>query len=167
MTVRQPGSKKLRRTIVRVCLGAFFATVLSAQSYAPADLDDAFDKDTLVIHASEHACYRFDIWIARTPAQQTRGLMFVRELPKHTGMLFVYTEPGRRSMWMKNTYIPLDIVFIRADGRISSVIENTEPLSLRSLSSVEPVTYVLELGGGVTESLNIEREDRIFWSGLR
>lgn len=69
-------------------------------------------------------------------------------------------------MWMKNTYIPLDILFIRADGGISSIIENTEPLSLRSLSSVEPVTYVLELGGGVTESLNIGSEDRIYWSGF-
>ncbi len=59
--------------------------------------------------------------------------MFVRELPEMTGMLFVYDDAGMRSMWMKNTYIPLDIVFARADGTVSSVIHNTEPLSLRSL----------------------------------
>lgn len=150
----------------RVCLAVFLATILSAQSYAPKDLDAAFDQDTLVIRASEHACHRFDIWIARTRAQQTRGLMFVRELPKHAGMLFVYAEPGPRSMWMKNTYVPLDIAFIREDGVISSLIENAEPLSLRSLSSIEPVTYVLELGGGVTESLGIRGGDSIDWPGL-
>ena len=151
----------------RVCLALSLTTFLSAQSYAPKDLDAAFDQDTLVVRASEHACHRFDIWIARTRAQQTRGLMFVRELPKHTGMLFVYSEPGRRSMWMKNTYVPLDIAFIRADGVISSIVENAEPLSLRSLSSAEPVTYVLELGGGVTESLAIRDGDSIDWRGLQ
>ncbi|HEX9852471.1 MAG TPA: DUF192 domain-containing protein, partial [Woeseiaceae bacterium] len=60
------------------------------------------------------------------------------------------------SMWMKNTYIPLDMVFIRGDGRVSSVARNTEPLSLRSVSSTEPVNYVLELNAGVTQRLSID-----------
>jgi uncharacterized membrane protein (UPF0127 family) len=137
-----------------------------AQSYSPADLDAAFDKDTLIIHAAENACYRFDIWLARQRAQQMRGLMFVRNLPEFTGMLFIYPEPGGRSMWMKNTYISLDIVFIRDDGRISSIIADAEPLNLRSLSSREPVTYVLELGGGVAAALGIGSGDRVDWSGL-
>ena len=94
--------------------------------------------------------------------------MFVRDLPERfTGMLFVYDRTRyRRSMWMKNTYIPLDMLFIRRDGVISSIIENTEPLSLTSRSSEEPVTYVLELGGGVTAALGISAGDRVLWSGL-
>ena len=140
--------------------------IAQAPSYSRADLDAAFTKDSLIIHAAEHACYRFDIWLARQRPQQMRGLMFVRELPAFTGMLFVYSEPGGRSMWMKNTYISLDIVFIRADGRISSIIANAEPLNLKSLSSIEPVTFVLELAGGVSEALGIAGGDRVDWSGL-
>jgi uncharacterized membrane protein (UPF0127 family) len=83
-------------------------------------------------------------------------LMFVRDMPPFTGMLFVYGDAGVHSMWMKNTYIPLDIAFIRDDGRISSIARNTEPLSLKSISSVEPVSYALELNAGVTERLHID-----------
>ena len=132
-----------------------------AQSYGPPDLDAAFGKATMVISASSLACYRFDLWLARERPQQTRGLMFVRDLPADTGMLFIYDSPGRRSMWMKNTYLPLDMLFIREDGTVSSIVTNTEPLSLRSISSQEPVTYVLELNAGVTERLGIVPGDRI------
>lgn len=152
--------------VARLLLAGFLTLALSGQSYTPEDLDAAFERETLVIRASEYACHRFDIWVARSRPQQTRGLMFVRDLPEGTGMLFVYADAGPRAMWMKNTYITLDIVFIRGDGVVSSIIRDTEPLSLRSLRSVEPVTYVLELGGGVTDALSINSEDQIYWSGL-
>jgi uncharacterized membrane protein (UPF0127 family) len=90
--------------------------------------------------------------------------MFVRDLPERTGMLFVYDEEATHSMWMKNTYIPLDIVFARRDGTISSVIRDAEPQSLRSLSSTEPVTFVLELNAGVTRRYNIGAGSRLIWS---
>ena len=64
-------------------------------------------------------------------------------------------------MWMKNTYLPLDMLFIREDGTVSSIVANTEPLSLRSISSEEPVTYVLELNAGIAERLGIVPGDRI------
>ena len=156
----RPTSHTTRRTVVACCL--WFT--LSAQSYGPQDLDAAFERDTLIISASAHACHRFDVWLARTWPQQRRGLMFVRDLPADAGMLFVYDGPGPRSMWMKNTYIPLDIVFVRDDGTIASIIAETEPLSLRSLASTEPVTYVLELGGGVAASLGIASGNQVFWS---
>ena len=79
------------------------------------------------------------------------------------GMLFVYQESGQRSMWMKNTYLSLDMVFIRDDGVVASITRDTEPLSLRTLNSREAVRYVLELPGGTTESLHIEAGDRLFW----
>jgi uncharacterized membrane protein (UPF0127 family) len=100
-----------------------------------------------------------------TGEQQRRGLMFVRDLPAFTGMLFAYPEPGPRSMWMKNTFIPLDILFVRADGAVSSVARQTEPQSLRSIASIEPVTYVLELSAGITESLGIDEQSRVLLPG--
>lgn len=135
---------------------------------APADeaLNAAFGTDVLVIVANDHACYRFDVYLAASDEQQRRGLMFVRELPDTTGMLFVYDEPGYRSMWMKNTYIPLDIAFATAAGRIVNVVRSTKPLSLASITSTEPATYVLELNAGVTARLAIGPGSRILWGPI-
>jgi len=128
---------------------------------AQDDLDSIFDREVLIIEASAHACYRFDIYLAVTDRQRSRGLMFVRSLPASTGMLFIYDGADYLSMWMKNTYIPLDMVFARNDGTISSISRNTEPLSLRSVASIEPVTYVLELNAGITEKLFIDTNSRL------
>ncbi len=126
-------------------------------------IDAAFDKDVLIVHASEHACYRLEVYLARNDEQRARGLMHVRSLPQTTGMLFVYEFDSYISMWMKNTYIPLDIVFARADGSVSSVEHNTEPLSLKSIAALEPVRYALELNAGVAEKLSIDRYSRLEW----
>jgi uncharacterized membrane protein (UPF0127 family) len=144
------------RTLAAVVLlfGASLVTV--AQEYSVADLAAAFGRDVVVIEANLHACYRFDVFVAESDAQKLRGLMFVRELPQQNGMLFIYRNTAAHSMWMKNTYIPLDILFIRSDGTVSSVARNTEPLSLRSIRAIEPVNYVLELNAGVTERLSID-----------
>ena len=158
---------RMARSVVarlpRLLFAGIAIACCSAQSYGPSDLDQAFDREVLVINASSGACHRIDTWIARQRGQQTRGLMFVRELPEQSGMLFVYDEPGRRSMWMKNTYIPLDMLFIKRDGSISSIVRDTEPLSLQSIASVEPVTYVLELNAGATEALGIVPGDRLIF----
>jgi uncharacterized membrane protein (UPF0127 family) len=150
-----------RGSVAKLLFAAAAWLSLTAQSYSPADLDEAFGRGTIVISASSGVCHRIEIWIAERPAQQRRGLMFVRDLPDEHGMLFVYPEPAIRSMWMKNTYIPLDMLFIRGDGGISSILRNTEPLSLRSLSSTEPVNYVLELNGGDVDLLGIVPGDRL------
>lgn len=125
------------------------------------DLEAAFDASTIIIEAQDNACYRFDVYLAKTRQQQTRGLMYVRHLPQFSGMLFLYEEPAIRSMWMKNTYISLDIVFIREDGTVSNIETHAEPLSLNSIRSSEPVFYVLELNAGVTEKLNITTDSRV------
>ena len=115
--------------------------VLASSALAQnSDLDEAFEKDVLIIHASEHACYRLDIYLAMNNEQRARGLMHVRSLPQATGMLFVYESDGYLSIWMKNTYIPLDIVFARADGSVSSIEYDAEPLSLRSMQALESNT---------------------------
>jgi uncharacterized membrane protein (UPF0127 family) len=137
--------------------------LVTQPAIAQDDLDAAFDKDVLVIHASEHACYRIDIYLAETNAQRTRGLMHVRSLPESTGMLFVYPSESILSIWMKNTYIPLDILFIKADGQVSSIYYDAEPQSLRSMRALEPVQYVLELNAGVAEKLSIDEYSRLEW----
>lgn len=144
------------RTLAAVAVLISASRVTIAQEYSVADLAAAFGRGVIVIEANLHACYSFDVFIAESDTQKLRGLMFVRELPQQNGMLFVYRDTAVHSMWMKNTYIPLDIVFIRSDGTVSSVARNTEPLSLRSISATEPVNYVLELNAGVTERLSID-----------
>ena len=130
---------------------------------ADDDLDDAFEKDVLIIEASEFACYRFDVYLGLSREQQLRGLMFVREMPATTGMLFIYNYVAVHSMWMKNTYLSLDMIFARQDGMIDSIARDTEPLSLRSVASSEPVTFVLELNAGTTERLGIDENSRLIW----
>ena len=99
--------------------------LLSALAAADQGLDERFEKDVLIVVASRHACHRFDIYLALTNEQRARGLMFVRDLPMTTGMLFVYEREQIVSMWMKNTYIPLDMVFARGDGTVSSIAART------------------------------------------
>lgn len=139
------------------------AILVASSAFGDAELDSRFSKDVLIIDASDTGCHRFDVYLALTDAQRSRGLMFVRQLPARTGMLFVYDTSGMLSMWMKNTYISLDMVFARADGTITNVIANTEPQTLRSLRSSEPAAFVLELAAGTIEALAIDENSRIIW----
>ena len=125
-------------------------------------LAESFESDVLVIVARD-ACYRFDIYLAISRPQLQRGLMFVRELPEWTGMLFVYADESYLSMWMRNTYIPLDMVFARLDGSVTNVVRDTVPLSERSVSSSEPAAFVLELNAGTTLRLGIDEDSRLLW----
>ena len=153
---------KLLRVTLTVCL----ALLLSAQSYDMNDLGEAFGRDTLIISADAHACWYFDMFVASSSDQQRRGLMFVREMPEFTGMIFIYRQARIRSMWMKNTYIPLDMLFIRGDGGVSSVAANTTPHSLDSVASNEPVNFVVELNAGMAARLGIGTESRIVFTHL-
>lgn len=147
----------MKRWFVAAAIGT-----LACAAVADEELDKRFGKDVLIIEASAHGCHRFDIYVAMDRTQKTRGLMFVRDLPTTTGMLFIYdNEPA--SIWMKNTFIPLDLLFIRRDGTVSSIAENTEPQSLRSIRSTEPVSFVLELNAGTAQRLVIDENSRIFW----
>jgi uncharacterized membrane protein (UPF0127 family) len=128
-----------------------------------SELDGTFEFAHLEIvnDAGEHLT--FDIYLAKTVEQQRRGLMFVRNMPERTGMLFIYDQDEIHSMWMKNTYIPLDMVFALSDGSISSIIQDTVPLTLQSQASREPVRYVLELNAGTARQLGIGRASRLLW----
>ena len=150
---------------MRAAIG-LLVLLFAVNAAAQADLDSTFEKDVLIVHASENACYRFDIYVARSSAQQRQGLMFVRSLPETTGMLFIYAADAHLGIWMKNTFIPLDIIFVRADGTVSSIFYDAEPQSEKSMVALEPVRYVLELNAGVAEKLSIDQYSRIEWDGL-
>ena len=136
---------------------------LSGQSFTVVDLDRDLKKSSLIVSTSKKTCYLLSIWVAHSVKEKARGLMYVRNMPEQSGMLFVYTELDQRSMWMKNTYIPLDIIFIKNSETISSIARNTEPLSLKNIRSTEPVNYVLEINAGMTKKMGIVPNDKVFW----
>lgn len=145
----------LRRALFAFVLAAFAGTMLGvphakAQSkLEPLSITTAKGKVS------------FSVEVMRTDEERARGLMNRAYLPADRGMLFDFKAPQIASMWMKNTLIPLDMLFIRKDGTISSIAENTEPHSLRTISSTEPVLAVLELNGGTAAKLGIAAGDKV------
>ena len=112
---------------------------------------------------SASGIHRFTVEVARSPQEQANGLMHRQSLAPDRGMLFPYNPPQPASFWMKNTLIPLDIIFIRADGTIARIAANTVPLSLEPVPSLEPVAAVLEISGGRAAELGIVPGDRVSW----
>jgi uncharacterized protein len=106
---------------------------------------------------------RYRVEVARTPAEQAVGMMYRRTVPGGTGMLFPMQPVRFASFWMMNTLVPLDLVFIRSDGAISSVIANARPLALDPLRSTEPVAAVLELAGGEAARRGLKPGDHVRW----
>jgi len=116
--------------------------------------------DSLEI-ATRSGVHSFSVEVVATEEERQKGLMFRKQLPEGTGMLFDFKVDAPVSFWMKNTYIPLDMIFIRGDGRIASIAENTEPLSERLIPSNGPVRGVLEVIGGTAKKLGIRPGDRV------
>ncbi len=120
-----------------------------------------FETGSLAI-VTDAGRHEFKIELALTPEQRGQGLMYRREMAADAGMLFDFaSRPGRASMWMKNTFIPLDMLFIKSGGEIESIAERTVPHSLEAVSSRGSVRYVLELNGGTVARLGIGPGDRV------
>lgn len=109
------------------------------------------------------ATHDFVVEVAESGAQQAKGLMFRTELAPDKGMIFPFAEDRVASFWMKNTVIPLDIIFLRRDGTIESIAANTVPYSLASVRSNEPVATVLEIAAGRAAELGVEAGDTVTW----
>ncbi len=124
---------------------------------APA-LAQQFERVEIVSKSGVHV---FDVEMAVTPQQRSTGLMHRKELPPGRGMLFDFEGEGPISMWMKNTYVSLDMIFIRADGRIARIAESTTPLSEQTILSGAPVKAVLEVVAGTAKRLGIAPGDRV------
>jgi len=122
-----------------------------------------FERDTLAIRTASGEI-RFDVELALTPAQKQRGLMFRDKLEPYTGMLFDFGTPQVVSMWMMNTLIPLDMIFIAADGKIISIAANTKPMSTDTILSGGQALGVLEIAGGSARLLGIRPGDVVVHS---
>ena len=133
------------------------AAALLVLLIAPAP---AAEEQTLEI-VTKNGVHVFSVELAATDADRMKGLMFRKELPEGKGMLFDFQQDRDVSMWMRNTLIPLDMLFINADGSIRRIAENTEPLSERTIPSGGPVRGVLEVIGGTTRKLGIAPGDRV------
>lgn len=103
----------------------------------------------------------FAVEMAKTDEERATGLMYRKELPEGRGMLFDFAPEQNISMWMKNTFIPLDMIFIRGDGRILRIAENTEPQSLKTIPSGGPARAVLEVIAGTAKKFGIAPGDRV------
>jgi uncharacterized protein len=121
----------------------------------------AASPDEVVILRSPHGPVPIRVEVVDTPETRTLGLMHRRHLAADAGMLFAYDRPAPIGMWMKNTLIPLDMLFIDEAGVIAAIAENTEPLSLTPIRAPRPVLAVLEVNAGTTRKLGIVVGDRV------
>jgi uncharacterized membrane protein (UPF0127 family) len=124
-----------------------------------------FKTGTISI-ATAGGSQRFTVERATTDEQREYGLMYRRKLPADAGMVFVYPDEREVAMWMKNTLIPLDMLFVKADGTILSIRERAVPLSEETIPSKGPVEIVVELNGGTVSRLGIKPGDKITGDAL-
>lgn len=146
-------------------LAALLAAVARAQDGALESLE-TFPRSSLEIDSGS-ARHRFEVWVADTVPRRAQGLMHAKTLAAMRGMLFLYPEPQVVSMWMKNTLIPLDMLFVAADGRIIRIAARTTPHSLDSITSMGPVIAVIEIAGGEAARLGIKTGARVLHPAFR
>ena len=144
----------------RVYALSLLALLGTAACYAEQSAYDAYPRTAMEIRSASGRQW-FNVVIADTGARQELGLMYVRSLPSDAGMLFPQREPQLMSMWMKNTLIPLDMLFIDGRGRIVCLLEKAKPESLDILSCDKPVKAVLEINGGEARKRGIRVGDRV------
>ena len=145
---------------MRLALAALFLVLLAA---APVRAGEPPFGETELWIESAGARHHFFVEVALSDRQWSRGLMFRKHMAPDRGMLFRYDGERNVAMWMKNTFIPLDMVFVGADGRIKRIAENTTPLSLETIYSGGPVAVVIELNGGIARRLGIAPGDRVIY----
>jgi len=159
--------RQLRAALGAAALCAFSSAPIAA-STDPGVRQNAATKVVVTVQ-TRGGPRQFRVEVARTPAEQERGLMFRTNIPADGGMIFTpYPAVGRpreASFWMKNTPTPLDIIFIRSNGTIASIAANAVPFSETSVRSGEPVRAVLEILGGKAAELGIAPGDKVSWQG--
>jgi hypothetical protein len=144
----------------RVLAGAAVAVLLAGGACVRAGAPEG----PSVVIESGTATHRVRVELAADDASRERGLMFRKELADDQGMLFLFDEEGEHSFWMKNTLIPLDLIFVGADGRITGFVERAQPLDLRPRSG-GPSKWVLEVPGGWVARRGIRVGDRLRLEG--
>ena len=144
-----------------IALAMAFALSTASPVFAadPEPID--FGPTEKLVVLSESGAKTFDVEIADTLKKQARGMMYRESVPAMTGMLFEFEEPNVKTIWMKNTAVSLDIIFVRSNGKILKIEHSAAPYTLRSASSEAPVAAVLELGAGQSLELGIKPGDRV------
>ena len=145
-----PGARALRSSVLAAVLLA--ACVLGSP---------AARAEPLCVDLAGGAVHRYEVEVAATPGARAQGLMFRRKLAPKAGMLFDFGRDEVARMWMKNTFIPLDMVFAGGDGTVRGIVRNARPRSLDTISSRVPVRAVLELNGGEADRIGLAAGDRI------
>lgn len=147
-------SRSLRRFLQAFAVAVFGVLIAASVSATAAEVQPL----EIVTKSGVHV---FSVEIAKTEQERATGLMYRKELAEGRGMLFDFTPEQQVSMWMKNTFIPLDMIFIRSDGRILRIAENTEPQSEKIISSGGLAKGVLEVIGGTAKKYGIQPGDRV------
>jgi uncharacterized membrane protein (UPF0127 family) len=149
-------------SLVGMVVALLLANLALAQPQGPSDAPGpVYTKSEATIRRANGGDVKFTVELALTPEQQQHGLMFRKEVKPYEGMLFDFGPERPIAMWMKNTLVPLDMLFISADGRITHIAANTKPLSLDTIDSGSPAKAVLEIAGGSALLLGIKPGDRV------
>lgn len=146
-----------------ICLGMLLASGAGTPAIDAAWAQQAASAriSPLVIRTSDGKTHQFKVEIAATPDERAKGLMFRRSLAPDAGMLFDFGRTEPVAMWMKNTLIPLDMLFVASDGAIVNIAQRTVPESLTPIPSAKPVRFVLEVAGGSASRLGIKPGDKL------
>jgi uncharacterized protein len=120
----------------------------------------------ILVLKTDSGPHSFEIELATTPGERALGLMYRRSLPADAGMLFLYDQPQALTMWMRNTIIPLDMIFIGANGKVHRIESHTEPFSTQLISSDGAVQGVLEVNAGTAASIGLKAGDEVVYPGL-
>ena len=147
-----------------LCLVALAVT--ACRSDARAGHPDAAAPPRVILDGPSGRSSTVDVEVARTPAAVELGLMFRDKLASHAGMLFVFPDTAEHDFWMKNTLIPLDMIFADERGVVVGIVENAEPLTTTTRSVGAPSRYVLEVNAGWSAAHGIARGDRMRFVGI-
>ncbi len=148
-----------RRALQSLALAALLAALHTLT--LASGINEALPREPVTIITSQGDRHDFSLHVARTPDHRRRGLMFVTRLDSDGGMLFDFEVPRSVSMWMKNTPLSLDMLFVRADGRIANIASDTRPFSKEMIPSHGNVLAVIELAAGTARRLGIRDGDRV------
>lgn len=153
-------STKLKKLLMLLLITSAF--MVKADNYALRELEN-WEKNIIKISNSSDILHTFEVYIADSNSKRKKGLMYIENLPNNHGMLFKFNSPRIASMWMKNTYISLDLLFIDKNQTIVKIHNNAEPFNLKSISSKLKVKWVLEINGGLAEELEINPGNKIIF----
>ncbi len=159
-----PAIYKITALIIIAIVAVYFIFVYTGNNGTNPDEEYMFKKNGELVISSDSGQVKIDIQIAKTEFDRQLGLMYRKSMDENQGMLFIFPDVQTRSFWMRNTEIPLDMIFIDPSKTILNIAKNTTPYSDISYSSSGPAKYVLEVKGGFADRHNISAGDKVAWT---